>query len=77
MTLNRFNHIKVLCLVATLFVQSTAYAYIGPGVGLTAVGTFVALVIIIVIAIAGFLWFPIKRIIKNRQAQVQKDSTHE
>lgn len=41
------------------------YAYIGPGAGLTAIGSFIALVVAILVAIVGFLWFPIKRLIKK------------
>lgn len=39
----------------------TAAAYIGPGAGITAIGTLVALVAALVLAVVGFLWYPIKR----------------
>jgi hypothetical protein len=56
-------------LVAALIVLSAptvAYAYIGPGAGLTAIGTLIALVSTVVLAIIGFLWFPIKRLMRAR-----------
>jgi uncharacterized membrane protein YvlD (DUF360 family) len=56
---------------ACLFLPVEAEAYIGPGVGVTAIGTVIALVGAIVFAIVGFIWYPIKRLLatlRNRQA---------
>jgi hypothetical protein len=44
-------------------------AYIGPGGGMSAIGVFLALVVGFILAILGFVWYPIKRMIKKlRQA---------
>lgn len=48
-----------------------AYAYIGPGAGLTAIGSFVALILAVVVAIFGFLWYPVKRMLKKRKSRNQ------
>lgn len=45
-----------------------AYAYIGPGAGFSAIGSLLALIAAVGVAIVGFLWFPIKRLMKNRKA---------
>ncbi|WP_415404577.1 hypothetical protein [Tateyamaria sp. SN3-11] len=45
--------------IATLPVA--AHAYVGPGAGLTAIGTMVALFAVLVLALVGFVWYPIKR----------------
>jgi hypothetical protein len=42
-----------------------ALAYVGPGAGLSAVGSLLALVAAIAVAAAGFLWFPIKRLVRR------------
>ncbi len=42
-----------------------ASAYVGPGGGLSAIGAFLAIVAGIVVAIFGFLWYPIKRLVKK------------
>lgn len=47
--------------LATLFLPSTAHAYLGPGGVITAVGAMLALLVAIVASIAGFLWYPLKR----------------
>jgi len=50
--------------VAMLAAQS-AYAYIGPGAGLTAIGTVLALIGGVLLGIVGFIWYPIKRLIRK------------
>lgn len=49
-----------------LMLTTPAFAYIGPGAGLTAIGSFIALTVAILVAIVGFLWFPIKRMLTKR-----------
>ncbi len=43
---------------------SLAMAYIGPGLGMSAIGSFLALVGAVFLGILGFLWYPIKRLLK-------------
>lgn len=52
-------------------------AYVGPGAGLSALGSLLALLAAIVVAIAGFLWYPIKRLLGRRRtsAPVESDET--
>lgn len=47
------------------FVSSTAEAYIGPGAGLSALGSVIALIGGILLLIIGFLWYPLKRFFKK------------
>ena len=47
---------------------TVAQAYIGPGAGLSAIGSLLALVAAVFVAIFGFLWYPIKSWRKRRQA---------
>lgn len=48
------------------FVQPAA-AYVGPGMGLSAIGSILALVVAIIVAIFGFVWYPVKRMMKRRK----------
>jgi hypothetical protein len=51
-------------------------AYVGPGAGLSALGSLLALLAAVVVAIVGFLWYPLKRILRKRGApamQVEAD----
>jgi hypothetical protein len=53
----------VLLAVAWLLVTGrAAEAYIGPGAGLSVIGTAVAFVGALVFAIIGFVWYPLKRL---------------
>lgn len=59
-----YKLILATCLVAF---TSLAQAYVGPGAGLSAIGTILAFLAAIVLMIVGFLWYPIKRLIKGRK----------
>jgi hypothetical protein len=52
-------------------------AYVGPGAGIAAIGTVIALIGGILLAIVAFLWYPIKRLLaKIKQKRVNdKEST--
>lgn len=54
-----------ILLLASPAEARTAIAYIGPGAGVTAVGAFLALVAGIVVALLGFVWYPIRRLRKK------------
>lgn len=45
-----------------------ANAYVGPGAGLTAIGTMVALLAALILALVGFVWYPIKRFMRAAKA---------
>jgi hypothetical protein len=54
--------------IAGLFLADPAHAYVGPGIGLTALGTLLALLAAIALAIVGFVWYPIRRLLRRRKA---------
>jgi hypothetical protein len=49
-----------------------AEAYIGPGAGISAIGTVVALLAAVALMVVGFVWYPIKRL--RRKLRTAKDS---
>ena len=52
-----------LALAALLLaLPQPAEAYIGPGAGLSAIGTVVALFGALLLAVVGFVWYPLKRL---------------
>jgi uncharacterized membrane protein YdjX (TVP38/TMEM64 family) len=57
---------QLVAVLIILLAPTVAYAYIGPGAGLTAIGTLIALVGAVVLAIIGLVWFPIKRMMRAR-----------
>ncbi len=60
-------------LAASLLASSPAYAYIGPGAGLSAFGSLIALVFAVVVALLGFVWFPIKRLFRNKNSAISDE----
>ncbi|MGE3175275.1 MAG: hypothetical protein AB7O97_21800 [Planctomycetota bacterium] len=43
---------------------SVLLGYVGPGGMLSAIGAFVALVLALVLAVVGFVWYPIQRLLR-------------
>lgn len=55
-----------------------AIAYIGPGAGITVIGTAIAFLGVIVLAIVGFVWYPIKRLrakMRDKRNREHSDQT--
>ncbi len=46
-------------------------AYIGPGTGLSAIGTLIAVIGAVLLAIIGFIWYPVKRLL----AKIKKNKS--
>ena len=45
-----------------------AFAYVGPGAGFSALGAFLALVLGVLLAFVGFIWYPVKRLLRKGEA---------
>ena len=52
----------------TALLPLQAWAYIGPGAGLSAIGALLALLAVVALAVVGFVWYPIKRLVHRRKA---------
>lgn len=61
----RTGAIAALGVAAVCLPAAPAAAYLGPGAGLSALGSLLALVAGLAVAIVGFVWFPIKRLIRG------------
>jgi hypothetical protein len=65
--------ILVVLAVASAYPVS-ALAYIGPGAGLSIFGSILAFLAAIVVAIFGFLFFPIRRLLRRRKQKASRVS---
>jgi hypothetical protein len=52
-------------------------AYIGPGTGLSAIGAFLAVVAFLIVALFGFVWYPIKRLLRLKKSREEKGAIQE
>ena len=72
-SLKRFAPVPLL-LVLILGQPATAFAYVGPGAGLSIIGSLLAIVAAIVVGIFGFLWFPVRRLLRKRKQAAELDA---
>lgn len=59
---------RFIVLVLLLFPPFAAHAYVGPGLGLGVIGAILGTLLAVVMAIAGVVWYPVKRLRKKHQA---------
>ncbi|MGD9711043.1 MAG: hypothetical protein AB7V46_03140 [Thermomicrobiales bacterium] len=65
----------LLAIVVSALLVDPAFAYMGPGAGLTFIGSLVALVSAVLAGIFGFIWFPIKRMLKKKRTGNRAEGT--
>jgi len=63
-------YVAVAILAALMLTPQLTLAYVGPGTGLSAIGSFLALLMAIVLTVVGFFWLPLKRVLKARRQKV-------
>lgn len=54
-----------LAALALAVLPGEALAYTGPGAGLSALGSILALLAAVLFALVGFVWYPLKRLCKS------------
>ncbi|WP_201153376.1 hypothetical protein [Rhodothalassium salexigens] len=57
--------------ILVLVITEPAAAYVGPGAGLTVLGGILAVVASLFLAIMGFVWYPIRRVLRNRKKKAE------
>jgi hypothetical protein len=57
----------ILAAVGAIMLSGPALAYVGPGAGLSMLGSLVAVVVAIFVAVLGLLLFPIRMLLKRRR----------
>ena len=70
-TKRRVGHFAAIAAVMVLgtIVADPAFAYIGPGSGLTLIGSVLAVIAVIFLSIVGFIWYPVRRLLRNKKAR--------
>jgi hypothetical protein len=68
------NVIRLLASAVLFLAPASAYSYTGPGAGITAIGSVLALLGGILLAIVGFIWYPLKRFFRNRSGKPQGEN---
>jgi len=68
----RFLTLVSLSVALTILTPQAAFAYLGPGAGLSAIGAVFAVFAGLLIAIFGFIWYPVKRLRRKRRERLRK-----
>ena len=58
---------KINLIIALLMISSPIFAYVGPGMGGGVIAAVLGVVGAILLALFGILYYPIKRMLKNRK----------
>lgn len=60
--------LKLLALLLILLAPVSAFAYIGPGAGISVLGSLLGILGTIVVAIGAILFWPVRKLLKRRKA---------
>ena len=65
----------LIFLITFFFCVDSATAYVGPGLGLGAIGAFIGVVVTVILAIFGLFWYPLKRLFRTLHSKLtQRES---
>ncbi len=62
----------ILINVTLLFYSNNANAYLGPGLGGGVIAATIGIIVAIFAALFGLIWFPVKRLLKNRKEKKEQ-----
>lgn len=66
-----------LFLIIMALAPASAFAYTGPGAGLGAIATLVAIIFGVLLLAVGFLWYPLRRMLRKRRQTETGSSAEE
>ena len=58
-----------LCMIGAATLPAAAWGYVGPGAGLSIVGSILAFVAAILLGVIGFIWYPVRRLLRSMRAR--------
>jgi hypothetical protein len=61
----------IIFLVGLLLYTENAVAYVGPGLGLGAIGALIGIVVTVILAVLGLLWYPVKRLYFRMRSKIR------
>lgn len=61
-------HLIFLTVLGFFLCIEEVFAYVGPGLGLGAIGAFFGTLLAVLLALIGIIWYPVKRMIKKYKA---------
>ena len=65
---------RSIVLIVLTLTSISAYAYVGPGLGLGVLGVLLGGVLAVLLAVAGVVWYPVKRLMKKMKASGKRSN---
>ncbi len=59
---------QIVIITTVVLFPALAHAYVGPGAGLSAIGTILAFIGSLLLLVVGFIWYPLKRVFGKKTA---------
>lgn len=70
--MHKILSLRIPILFFLAFLSHPLMAYVGPGAGISAIGSFIALIVAVLVAILGFIWYPLKRLLKKNGSETDE-----
>ena len=65
--------LKILVLLVLLLVSPATFAYIGPGAGISVLGSLLGILGTIVVAIGAIIFWPVRKFLKRKKLRKQAE----
>jgi hypothetical protein len=67
--------LKLLALLPLLLLTNSAVAYVGPGAGISVLGSLLGILATIFVAIGAIIFWPIRKFMKRRKARLNTEAS--
>jgi hypothetical protein len=67
--------LKILTLLLAAFFASPAFAYVGPGAGISVLGSLLGILATIFVAIGAIIFWPVRKFLKRKKARAESAAT--
>ena len=68
--------LKLPVRVLLVLLSSTAFAYVGPGAGISVLGSLLSILATIVVAIGAIIFWPVRKYMKRRKARLGSEDSN-
>ena len=67
--------LKLLALLPLVLLTNSAVAYVGPGAGISVLGSLLGILATIFVAIGAIIFWPIRKFLKRRKARLNTEAS--
>lgn len=65
--------LRITSVIIALLVSTPALAYIGPGAGISVLGSLLGIIVTIIVAIGAILMWPLRKLLKKKRAAANSE----